>query len=108
MQSLGNLGKASSAVGFGNGVNTHQWVVGSSNVQPDEEHGNLPFLWTPNDGLQRLQTLGGNGIAVTLNELGQIAGTTFSAQGALRATLWTPAAGPLAVAAESAAPSGER
>jgi hypothetical protein len=48
--------------------------------------------------MTRLPTLGGDfGEAVDLNEFGQIVGTTTIARGAIRATLWTPAPGPLAV-----------
>jgi len=49
--------------------------------------------------MQRLPTLGGKfGTAGYLNEFGQIVGTTATAQGAERATLWTPIDGPLVMA----------
>jgi hypothetical protein len=49
-------------------------------------------------GMQELPTLGGDfGEASTLNEFGNIVGRTTRANDALRATLWTPTAGPLAV-----------
>jgi hypothetical protein len=58
-----------------------------------------PFAWTPGGGMRRLPTLRGRqGQPNDLNEFGQIAGTSVTAGGALRAVLWTPTAGPLAVA----------
>ena len=49
--------------------------------------------------MSALPTLGGDqGLPIDLNEFGQIAGTSVTAGGALRAVLWTPTAGPLAVA----------
>lgn len=73
-----------------------------------------PFLWTPGDGMRRLPTLAGHqGQPNDLNEFGRIAGTSVTARSTLRAVLWTPTAGPLAVAAAAegdepeAAPSGE-
>ncbi|HUR02360.1 MAG TPA: hypothetical protein VM347_07470, partial [Nonomuraea sp.] len=68
-----------------------------------------PFIWIPGDGKSRLPTLGGHqGQPNDLNEFGQIAGTSVRAGGALRAVLWTPAAGPLAVGPtnDAAAPEG--
>ena len=41
---------------------------------------------------------GGQGYTRHLNEFGQIAGFSITGTGALRAALWTPTAGPLAVA----------
>jgi hypothetical protein len=66
--------------------------------------------------MRALPTLGGDfGEAAYLNEFGQIVGVTTTAQGAERATLWTPTAGPLAVnptdegaASEAALLPGER
>jgi uncharacterized membrane protein len=98
MRSLGTLGGDPSALAFG--VNTHRWVVGAS-ITTDEL--SRPFLWMPRQGIQSLPTLGGDrGEAKHLNELGQIVGTTATANGAFRATLWTPTAGLLVVA-----PTGE-
>jgi probable HAF family extracellular repeat protein len=92
MRGLGTLGGPSS-IAFS--VNTHRRVVGSS-LTPGEP---LPFLWTAGGGMRALPTLGGNfGTAIDLNEFGKIVGTTTTAQGKPRATLWTPTAGPLAVA----------
>lgn len=66
---------------------------------PGTEVLGLPFLRTPGGGIRNLPTLGGpNGQAQDLNEFGRIVGTTLTARGAIRATLWTPIAGPLAVA----------
>ena len=49
--------------------------------------------------MRPLPTLGGDqGQPNDLNEFGQIAGTSVTAGGGLRAVLWTPTAGPLAVA----------
>jgi hypothetical protein len=55
--------------------------------------------------MRPLPTLGGGDLiplddlpnARDLNEFGHIVGTTSTARGASRATLWTPTAGPLAV-----------
>jgi hypothetical protein len=104
MRSLGTLRGALSASAFS--VNTHQWIVGSSIFVEDEAF--LPFIWTPGRGMRQLPTLGGdNGQANDLNEFGQIAGVDVTAQGEIRAALWTPTGGPAAAAAEAAAPSGE-
>jgi uncharacterized membrane protein len=85
------------------GVNTHQWVVGSSIFVAQEVF--LAFIWTPGRSMRQLPTLGGNnGQANDLNEFGQIAGVSATAQGDFRAALWTPAGSLLAVASESAAP----
>ena len=75
-------------------VNTHRRVVGTT---ADFFH---PFFWTPGDGMGELPTLRGlQGQPNDMNEFGQIAGTSVTAGGALRAVLWTPIAGPLLVAA---------
>jgi probable HAF family extracellular repeat protein len=80
-------------------VNSHQRVVGQSYSDEDSGEGSQPFLWTPGGGMQRLPSLGGGGeIAQELNEFGQIVGASNTAQGLPHATLWTPTAGPLAVA----------
>ena len=109
MRSLGTLGQTSIAFG----INTHRRVVGSFAGAPGSN--SLPFLWTAEGGLRELPTLGGDfGEGSYLNEFGHIVGRTTRASGALRATLWTPTAGPLAVdptgdagAAEIAASPGE-
>jgi probable HAF family extracellular repeat protein len=76
-----------------NAINTHRRVVG------ENADFLLPFLWTPGSGVRGLPTLGGGqGQPNDLNEFGQIAGTSVTAGGSLRAVLWTPTAGPLAVA----------
>jgi probable HAF family extracellular repeat protein len=94
MRGLGTLGGNSA---FASSVNTHRRVVGGSNRLAFGF--DLPFLWTPAGGMRRLPTLGGDsGDALYLNEFGQIVGTTITAQGAERATLWTPTAGPLVLA----------
>jgi probable HAF family extracellular repeat protein len=91
MRSLGTPDGNTSA--GANAVNTHRRVVGTTE---DFFH---PFLWTPGDGMRPLSTLGGGqGQPNDINEFGQIAGTSVTAGGALRAVLWTPTAGPLAVA----------
>ena len=101
MRSLGTLrGEQSS---FAQDINTHRMVVGH------HAEFRLPFLWTPGRGMRQLPTLGGDqGLPNSLNEFGQIAGTSMTAQGDFRAALWTPAGGPLVVASEAAARSGER
>jgi probable HAF family extracellular repeat protein len=107
MRSLGSLGDPGV---FATGINTHRRVVGIT--FPGTDVVDLPFLWTPGGGIRHLPTLGGpNGQAQDLNEFGQIVGTTWTAGNAIRATLWTPTDGPLAVAprdegaaAEAAAP----
>jgi probable HAF family extracellular repeat protein len=91
MRSLGTLDGAPDA--GADAINTHRRVVGTS---ADFFH---PFVWTPGDGMRRLPTLGGDqGQPIDLNEFGQIAGTSVTSGGSLRAVLWTPTAGPLAVA----------
>ena len=58
-----------------------------------------PFVWVPGEGLHLLPTLGGvNGQPVDVNEFGEIAGGSVTAAGEVRAALWIPAAGPLALA----------
>ena len=98
MRSLGSPGGNPEFL-VANGVNTHRRVVGFHD---------LPFLWTPGGGIQQLPTLGGpNGLAWDINEFGQIVGTTSTAGNRVRATLWTPTAGPLAVSpAGAVAPAG--
>jgi hypothetical protein len=49
--------------------------------------------------MRRLPTLGGGqGFPRHMNEFGQIVGFSTNEQGTIRAALWTPVAGPLAVA----------
>jgi hypothetical protein len=94
MRSLGTLGGNPNS--FARAVNTHRRVVGAGFTRDDFL---LPFLWTPASGMRRLPTLGGDrGLPNDLNEFGQIAGASETATGAIRAALWTPTAGPLAVA----------
>jgi hypothetical protein len=65
--------------------------VGHSITAADEI--GLPFLWTPERGMHRLPTLGGDhGQPLDVNEFGQIAGNSVTAQGATHAALWTPSA----------------
>ena len=93
MRSLGTLHGLPGS--FATHVNTHRRVVGHSYSDEDSQ----PFLWIPGAGMQPLPTLGGGGVeADDLNEFGQIVGVSTTAHGDIRATLWTPAAGPLAVA----------
>jgi probable HAF family extracellular repeat protein len=90
MRSLGALGRHTSA--GANAVNTHQRVAGSTGPI-------IPFLWTPEAGMRRLPTLGGGqGFPRHMNEFGQIVGFSTSEDGTIRAALWTPVTGPLAVA----------
>jgi probable HAF family extracellular repeat protein len=82
---------------FATGINTHRRVVGITFSGGEIE--DLPFLWTSGSGIQLLPTLGGPlGQAQDLNEFGQIVGTTRTSLNDIRATLWTPIDGPLAVA----------
>lgn len=92
MRGLGTLGGLS----LGASINTHRRVVGwSSNAIGGDLL--VPFLWTPGAGIEALPTLGGDfGQAHSLNEFGDIAGESTRPNGALRATLWRPTAGPLA------------
>lgn len=97
LRSLGTLHGLPSS--FATHVNSHQRVVGHSYSDEDSDEDSQPFLWTPGRGMQPLPTLGGGGVlAIDLNEFGQIVGASTTAQGANHATLWTPTAGPLAVA----------
>jgi probable HAF family extracellular repeat protein len=103
MRSLGTLGTRPHAAG--NDVNTHLRVVGNGFTREDFL---LPFIWTPENGMKRLPTLGGpRGSPQRLTEFGQIVGTTETPTGELHATLWTPTAGPLLVAAEAGGSSRE-
>ena len=89
MRSLGTLGGDASTLA--NSVNTHRRVVGHSITAADEI--GLPFFWTPERGMRRLPTLGGEqGQPLGVNEFGQIAGNSVTAEGATRAALWTPGA----------------
>jgi probable HAF family extracellular repeat protein len=73
-------------------VNTHRRVVGTT------ADFFQPFVWIPGEGLGGLPTLGGGqGDPNDINEFGQVAGTSVTAGGALRAVLWTPVDGPLVV-----------
>lgn len=90
MRSLGTLGKHLSS--GAQAVNTHQRVAGSAGPI-------IPILWTPEHGMRRLPTLGGGqGFPRHMNEFGQIVGFSTNEAGTVRAALWTPVAGPLAVA----------
>ena len=87
---------------FATAYNTHRRVVGITFSGGEIE--DLPFLWTSGSGMRLLPTLGGPlGQAQDLNEFGQIVGTTRTSLNDIRATLWTPIDGPLAVA-----PGGDR
>jgi probable HAF family extracellular repeat protein len=89
MRSLGTLNRdpASGATA----VNTHLEVAGSAGPL-------IPTLWTPKHDMWPLPTLGGGeGFPRHMNDLGQIAGFSVTAEGALHAALWTPVRGPLAV-----------
>jgi hypothetical protein len=73
----------------------------------------VAFLWTPGGGMRRLPQPrpGAVGQANYLNEFGKIVGGSFitrpDGETEFHALLWTPAAGPLAVAStdEGAAPA---
>jgi len=46
-------------------------------------------LWTPDGGMRDLGTLGGdNAYAITINDFGQIIGTSQTSSGEFHATLW--------------------
>ncbi len=109
MRSLGTLGGQGAAAWS---VNTHRRVVGSS--LPDQISANpVAFLWTPGGGMRSLPQPIPNAVgeANYLNEFGNIIGTSFitrsDGQTEFHALLWTPTAGPLAVAStdEGAAPA---
>ena len=101
MRSLGTLGGNPSA--DANAVNTHRRVVGS--------HGrtsSMPFLWTPGDGMQpSAHARRRPGATQRPERVRPDRGNECTAGGALRAALWTPTAGPLAVA-PMRTPSGLR
>jgi probable HAF family extracellular repeat protein len=116
MRSIGTLGGQFPNRAFS--VNTHRRVVGIS-LAGDVGTNYLPFLWTPGGGMRRLPQPrpGSQGDANDLNEFGEIVGSSFitrpSGEAEDHALLWTPTAGPLAVAppeedaaAAVAAPSG--
>jgi probable HAF family extracellular repeat protein len=96
MRSLGSPGSNPEFLAA-TGINTHRRVVGIT--FPEGPVVDLPFLWMPGGGIQQLPTLGGpNGAVWDINEFGQMVGTSWTARNAIRATLWTPVDGPLAVA----------
>lgn len=83
MVSLGPLGQHRD--GQGGAVNTRKHIAGHMFAGP------LPFFWTRERGMQPLPTLGGGqGLPREMNESGQIAGFSVTAEGGLRAALWTP------------------
>ena len=95
MRSLGSPGGNPELL-LANGVNTDRWVVGIT--FPEGPVVDRPFIRTPGEGIRLLPTLGGpNGVAWEINEAGQIVGTSWTAGNRIRATLWTPVDGPLAV-----------
>jgi hypothetical protein len=86
MRSLGALGEPSSVAAS---VNTQRRIVGSTT---SASFSSLPFLWTPERGMQRLPMHGHEfGSATDLNEFGQIL-VFLDGRGALG----TPTPGPLA------------
>jgi hypothetical protein len=97
----------------GNG--TPGWAVGLSAFMPEAVEELQVISGTPSSGVRILPTLGGDrGLPFDLNEFGQIAGASLTAGGGVRAVVWTPTEGPLAVAPEAegstpeaAAASGE-
>jgi uncharacterized membrane protein len=96
MRSLGTLGGPFSCAGS---INTHRRIVGSRLTASGQD---VPFLWTPEDGVQHLPTRGpiDFGFASDVNEFGQIVGG-LSPEGSFIpfAALWTPSPGPLATEA---------
>lgn len=79
LQDLGTLpGRSASAA---NDINDSGQVVGDSQYRP--------FIWTSDDGMQDLGTLGGSvGHAWAINDDGQIVGSSGNPQNFKRATLW--------------------
>ena len=72
-------------------INEAGWVVGYTNTGPSSR----PILWTPRDGMRSLGTLGGdrNGLAVAVNDLGQIVGSSYTAALEHHAFVWTETSG---------------
>lgn len=99
MVNLGSLGGGSAAYG----VNSRGQVVGESCLsggfdpaQLECTDGSLAhaFLWTAQDGMVDLGTLGGAwSWAAGINNRGQVSGTSVNASGQPRAFLWTAADG---------------
>jgi len=79
---------------LGHGINQVGNVVGESNSAAPMQRG---FLWTPLGGLQNLGMLPGDvrSVAAAINNLNQIAGTSFAAGGASEdhAFVWSPGSG---------------
>jgi probable HAF family extracellular repeat protein len=89
MRSLGTLDKDPSS--GAKAVNNDLQVAGSAGPI-------IPTLWTPKHDMWRLPTLGGGeGFPRDMNELSQIVGFSTNEDGTLRAALWTPVRGPLAL-----------
>jgi probable HAF family extracellular repeat protein len=85
---LGTLG-GSGAAAFA--INNSGAVTGESNIPASsDEHA---FLWTQANGMQDLGTLGNFSTGTSVNNLGDVAGYSGLANGAVHAFLWTASGG---------------
>ncbi len=79
MQDLGLL--PGTTQGIAGDINNSGEVVGNCT--------HIPFLWNDARGLQVLETLAGSdSIAIAINDRGQIAGNSYTAEGFIHACLW--------------------
>ncbi|MFB2980529.1 DUF3466 family protein [Microseira sp. BLCC-F43] len=80
-------------------INNYGQVVGTSSGYYSYYGGYLnyrqyPFLWEKSSGMIDLGSLGGNyGRASAINDLGQVVGTSYTADGLRRAFLWEKSSG---------------
>jgi RHS repeat-associated protein len=71
------------------GVNDNGDVVGWT----DTTQGRRAFLWTPEQGMRSLGSLGGISIAYAVNDHGWVVGTSQAGDGTVHPFLWTPTGG---------------
>ncbi|MEX0680796.1 MAG: S8 family serine peptidase [Balneolales bacterium] len=87
-----NLGSLGGSVTYVSALNEAGQIVGYSEVLPENDHdygGIAPYLWTPEEGIFSLGTLGGdNGLALDINDNQQVVGTSLDQNGNSAGFLW--------------------
>lgn len=79
---------------YPNSINNLGQVVGA--CETEDFSSVRAFMWTASGGMQDLGTLGGeNAYAITINDFGQIIGSSQTSLGQFHATLWTIPTTPL-------------